>query len=216
MLFAKARAVNRQCGTGTRNFRLAAKYRTAPCPFVMLNLFQHPFRLPSPSARVEEWTLKQVQGDASGNDGSRMCSTRSRLTKPALQATSRPMLDLLDRPRVLDFTTVVLGPYASQILGDLGADVIKIEPLTGDIFRAAGPGHSAEMGAGYLNLNRNKRSLAIDMRAPEARAAIDRLVAGADLVIHNMRPASAERLGISFERLSAINPRLAYVFAAGF
>ncbi|HEX9807036.1 MAG TPA: CoA transferase [Alteraurantiacibacter sp.] len=138
------------------------------------------------------------------------------MTKPRRRATSRAMLDLLGQPRVLDFTTVVLGPYASQILGDLGADVIKIEPLAGDIFRAAGPGHSAEMGAGYLNLNRNKRSLAIDMRVPEARAAIDRLVEGADLVIHNMRPASAERLGIGFERLKTINPRIAYVFAAGF
>ena len=126
------------------------------------------------------------------------------------------MLDLLDRPRVLDFTSVVLGPYATQILGDLGADVIKIEPLAGDIFRAAGPGHSAEMGAGHLNLNRNKRSLAIDLRDPGARGAIDRLVAGADLVIHNMRPASAERLGIGFERLKTINPRIAYAFAAGF
>lgn len=126
------------------------------------------------------------------------------------------MLTLLKGIRVLDFTTVVLGPYAGQMLGDLGADVIKIEPLAGDVFRAVRPGHHAEMGAGYLNLNRNKRSLAIDMRRPEGRAVIDRLVATADVVIHNMRAASAERLGVGFERLKGLNPRLAYCFAAGF
>ncbi len=126
------------------------------------------------------------------------------------------MLSLLTGVRVLDFTTVVLGPYAGQMLGDLGADVIKIEPLAGDVFRAVRPGHHAEMGAGYLNLNRNKRSLAIDMRRPEGRTVIDRLVASADVVIHNMRAASADRLGIGFERLKGINPRIAYCFTAGF
>ena len=126
------------------------------------------------------------------------------------------MLPLLNGVRVIDFTTVVLGPYAAQMLGDLGAEVIKVEPRAGDVFRAVRPGHHAEMGAGYLNLNRNKRSIAIDMRRPEGLAAIDRLVASADLVIHNMRAASAERLGIGFERLKGVNPRLAYCFTAGF
>ncbi len=126
------------------------------------------------------------------------------------------MLSLLTGIRVIDFTTVVLGPYAGQMLGDLGADVIKVEPLAGDVFRAVRPGHHAEMGAGYLNLNRNKRSLAIDMRRPEGRTVIDRLVMSADVVIHNMRAASADRLGIGFERLKGINPRIAYCFTAGF
>lgn len=126
------------------------------------------------------------------------------------------MLSLLKGVRVIDFTTVVLGPYAGQMLGDLGADVIKVEPLAGDVFRAVRPGHHAEMGAGYLNLNRNKRSIAIDMRSTDGRAVIDRLVASADVVIHNMRAASAERLGIGFARLKDVNPRIAYCFTAGF
>ncbi|SOB86383.1 Crotonobetainyl-CoA:carnitine CoA-transferase CaiB [Sphingomonas guangdongensis] len=126
------------------------------------------------------------------------------------------MLDLIKGVRVLDMTTVVLGPYATQILGDLGADVTKVEPLTGDVFRAVRPGHSADMGAGFLNLNRNKRSLAVDLRHPEGQAIIDRLVADADVLVHNMRLSSAERLGIGWDRLRAINPRLVYCFTAGY
>jgi len=126
------------------------------------------------------------------------------------------MLGMLKGVRVVDFTTVVLGPYAMQTLADLGAEVVKVEPLSGDGFRAVRPGHHPTMGAGFLNLNRNKRSLAVDLRKPEGKAAVDKLIAGADLVVHNMRAASAERLGIGFERLKEINPRLAYCFTAGF
>jgi crotonobetainyl-CoA:carnitine CoA-transferase CaiB-like acyl-CoA transferase len=126
------------------------------------------------------------------------------------------VLSLLKGVRVVDFTTVVLGPYATLTLGDLGADVIKVEPLTGDAFRAVRPGHHAELGAGFLNLNRNKRSIAIDLRSPEGLAAVDRLVAEADVVVHNMRPASAERLGIGFERLRTLHPRLVYCYTPGF
>jgi len=126
------------------------------------------------------------------------------------------MLGLLKGVRVIDFTTVVLGPYATQTLGDLGAEVIKVESLAGDGFRAVRPGHHSEMGAGFLNLNRNKRSIAVDLRRPEGLALIDRLVASADLVVHNMRASSAERLGIGFTRLKSVNPTLAYCFTAGF
>jgi len=126
------------------------------------------------------------------------------------------MLGLLKGVRVIDFTTVVLGPYATQTLGDLGAEVIKVESLSGDGFRAVRPGHHGEMGAGFLNLNRNKRSIAEDLRRPEGLALIDRLVATADLVVHNMRASSAERLGIGFTRLKGVNPTLAYCFTAGF
>lgn len=126
------------------------------------------------------------------------------------------MLDLLKGIRILDFTSVVLGPYATQMLGDLGADVIKVEPVTGDGFRAIRPGHHPSMGAGYLNLNRNKRSLSIDVRTKEGLAIVDRLVENSDVVIHNMRAASANRLGIGFERLKTINPRIACCFTAGF
>lgn len=126
------------------------------------------------------------------------------------------MIQLLNGIRVLDFTSVVLGPYATQVLGDLGADVIKVEPLQGDGFRAVRPGRTDDMGAGFLNLNRNKRSIAIDLRSEPGRAVLEVLVKQADLVLHNMRPASAERLGIGFERLKSINPRIAYCYTAGF
>jgi len=126
------------------------------------------------------------------------------------------VLNLLAGIKILDLTTVVLGPYATLLLGDLGADVIKIETLEGDAFRSVRPGRSAEMGAGFLNLNRNKRSLAINLRDPEARQAFEQLVASADVLTHNMRTASAERLGIGFSRLREVNPRLVYCSTPGF
>ncbi len=126
------------------------------------------------------------------------------------------MLPLLQGIRILDFTTIVLGPYATQTLGDLGADVIKIEPLQGDLFRAVRPGRSRSMGAGFMGFNRNKRSLAIDLKRPEAREVLARLVTGADAVVHNMRPKAAESLGIGYAQLQGIRPDLVYAFAAGY
>jgi crotonobetainyl-CoA:carnitine CoA-transferase CaiB-like acyl-CoA transferase len=126
------------------------------------------------------------------------------------------MLPLLQGIRILDFTTIVLGPYATQTLGDLGADVIKIEPLQGDLFRAVRPGRSRSMGAGFIGFNRNKRSLAIDLKRPEARDVLARLVAGADAVVHNMRPKAAEALGLGYAQLQALKPDLVYAFAAGY
>ena len=126
------------------------------------------------------------------------------------------MLPLLQGIRVLDFTTIVLGPYATQTLGDLGADVIKIEPLQGDLFRTVRPGRSRSMGAGFMGFNRNKRSLAIDLKRPQSRAVLARLVSGADAVVHNMRPKAAEPLGLDYEQLSRIKPDLVYAFAAGY
>ena len=126
------------------------------------------------------------------------------------------MLPLLQGIRVLDFTTIVLGPYATQTLGDLGADVVKIEPLQGDLFRTVRPGRSRSMGAGFMGFNRNKRSLAIDLKRPESRAVLARLVAGADAVVHNMRPKAAEPLGLAYEQLARIKPDLVYAFAAGY
>ncbi|MEN3745955.1 CoA transferase [Sphingomonas sp. HF-S3] len=126
------------------------------------------------------------------------------------------MLTLLNGIRVVDLTTVVLGPYATRLLGDLGAEVIKVEPLSGDIFRSVRPGHSDEMGAGFINANRNKRSIALDLRDGEALAALHAIIAGADVVVHNMRPKSAERLGVGFEQLRAVNPGLIYCYAPGF
>ena len=132
-----------------------------------------------------------------------------------VQVSTR-MLPLLGGIRILDFTTIVLGPYATRTLGDLGADVIKVEPPQGDLFRAARPGRSRAMGAGFLGFNRNKRSVALDLKHPQSREVLDRLVLGADVVVHNMRPKSAAPLGLDYGRLAALRPGLVYAFAAGY
>lgn len=118
--------------------------------------------------------------------------------------------------RVIDVTTVVLGPYASQTLGDLGADVIKVETKDGDVTRGTGPGRVPGMGAYFANMNRNKRSVVLDLKKPAARDALLRLVEGADVFMHNMRGAAAARLGLDYASLAQRNPRLIYASAAGF
>src|SRR5262249_20613547 len=118
--------------------------------------------------------------------------------------------------RVIDITTVVLGPYCSQTLGDMGADVIKIETIHGDSTRLIGPSRTTGMGSYFANLNRNKRSLAIDLKKPEAREAVLRLVETADIFVHNMRIGAANRLGLDYATLSARNPTLIYAAASGF
>jgi len=118
--------------------------------------------------------------------------------------------------KVIDLTTVVLGPLATQILGDLGAEVIKVESPDGDIMRYAGPARHREMGHVFLNLNRNKRSLVLDLKQPEATPILLALVAQADVFMHNMRPQAMARLGFAWERLQQINPRLVYCSAQGY
>lgn len=118
--------------------------------------------------------------------------------------------------KVLDLTAVVLGPLATQILGDLGAEIVKLEPPEGDIMRTAVPARHREMGHIFLNLNRNKRSLALDLKRPEARAIIDALVRGSDVFLHNMRQEAASRLGLGWERLKEVNPSLVYCSAHGY
>jgi crotonobetainyl-CoA:carnitine CoA-transferase CaiB-like acyl-CoA transferase len=118
--------------------------------------------------------------------------------------------------RVIDVTTVVLGPYCAQTLGDMGADVIKVETIDGDSTRQIGPSRTPGMGAYFANLNRNKRSLAIDLKKPAAREAVLRLVETADVFVHNMRIGAADRLGLDYGTLSARNPRLIYACASGF
>ncbi len=110
--------------------------------------------------------------------------------------------------RVLDLTGVVLGPYATQILGDYGADVIKIEPPSGDIMRHAGPMKHPGMGHIFINANRNKRSVVLDLKKPEHREQLLALCKTADVLVYNIRPAAMARLGLSYDTLQAINPRL--------
>ncbi|MBV8493557.1 MAG: CoA transferase, partial [Alphaproteobacteria bacterium] len=110
--------------------------------------------------------------------------------------------------RVIDLTAAVLGPVATQILGDLGAEVIKIEPPEGEMMRGIGPARHSGMAAYYLNVNRNKKSLVLDLKRPPAREALLRLAATADVFVHNMRPGAAERLGIDYAAIAAVNPRI--------
>ncbi len=118
--------------------------------------------------------------------------------------------------RVLDLTSMVLGPYATQILADYGADVIKIEPPQGDLMRKGGAARNAGMGSLYLQLNRNKRSLVLDLKQPAARQALLRLCAGADVLVHNNRLAAMRRLQLTDEDVRKANPRLVYVSLIGY
>ena len=126
------------------------------------------------------------------------------------------MFDLLKGLRIVDLSTVVLGPYATQLLADMGADVVKVEPKGGDVFRAARPGHQGGDGAGFLNLNRNKRSIALDLTAAGDRAILYRLVATADIFVHNLRDNSARKLGIDYRSISERKPDIVYCSARGF
>ena len=117
--------------------------------------------------------------------------------------------------RVIDFTNVIAGPYATMILADQGADVIKVEaPHRPDHTRRAGPENTG-MTASFLNNNRNKRSISIDVKSEEGREALKRLVATADVFIQNFRPGVVERLGIGEDDLRAVKPDLVYVSMSG-
>ena len=118
--------------------------------------------------------------------------------------------------RVIDLTTVVMGPYASSVLADYGADVIKVEPPAGDVMRKSGPMRNADMGHFYLSLGRNKRSVVLDLKQDEGREVLLRLVRDADVLVYNIRPQAMARLGLGYEALQVLNPRLVYAGAYGF
>jgi crotonobetainyl-CoA:carnitine CoA-transferase CaiB-like acyl-CoA transferase len=126
------------------------------------------------------------------------------------------MYELLRGVKIVDLTTTYLGPYATLFLGDMGADVVKVEPLDGDVGRSPGPSRHGDMGAGFLNTNRNKRSLAVDLKTPEGREAVLRIARGADALVHNMRPKAAANLGLAYDDLKRVNTALVYCFAPGF
>lgn len=122
----------------------------------------------------------------------------------------------LDGVRILDLTSVGFGPYAAQILGDYGADVIKVEAPEGDITRGIAPFRTAGMGHFMLNANRNKRCLMLDLKAPAGRDALLKLCETADVLITSVRPAAMERLGLGYEDCRKANPDLIYVGLVGF
>ena len=118
--------------------------------------------------------------------------------------------------RILDLTSVLMGPYATQILGDLGADIIKIEAPEGDRTRGIGPMRSQGMGPIYLNLNRNKRSIVLDLKKPAGREALLALAKTADVLTYNLRPHSMRALGLSYADIRAVNDSIIYVGMFGF
>ena len=120
--------------------------------------------------------------------------------------------------KILDMSSVLLGPYATQILGDLGADVIKIEePGSGDLMRSAGdPPRTPGMGPIFMTVNRNKRSVALDMKQERAKRLLEKLIQWADVFIHNVRASGMERLGFDYDRARSLNPSIIYVHASGF
>lgn len=124
-----------------------------------------------------------------------------------------PLDDLL----VADFSRVLAGPFASMLLGDLGAEVIKVEaPDGGDATRAWGPPYAADESTYYLSLNRNKRSVVIDLRAADGRALARRLAQRADVLVENFRPGTMERFGLGYDELAEGNPGLVYCSISGF
>ena len=126
------------------------------------------------------------------------------------------MIPLLSGLRVLDLTTVIYGPLIGQVLGDFGADVIKVEGPEGDLARAIQPRGPQGDSAMFVCNNRNKRSMVLDLKTAAGREVFTRLLRWAEVFVHNMRPAAIERLGFGFAPVAAINPQIIYCAAVGF
>jgi crotonobetainyl-CoA:carnitine CoA-transferase CaiB-like acyl-CoA transferase len=122
----------------------------------------------------------------------------------------------LEGVKVVDMTTVLMGPYATQMLGDYGADIIKVESLDGDVTRLIGPTRHPGMGPVFLNTNRSKRSIALDLKKTGGRDAVLRLIQSADVLVYNVRPQAMARLQLGYDVVSKINPRLIYAGVFGF
>jgi crotonobetainyl-CoA:carnitine CoA-transferase CaiB-like acyl-CoA transferase len=122
----------------------------------------------------------------------------------------------LDGVKVIDLSNMLMAPYATQILGDMGADVIKVEPPAGDPIRDIGPCRNPGMGAIFLNANRSKRSISLDLKQDAGRHAMLALLKDADVLVYNRRPQSMANLGLSYEAVSEVNPRIIYAGLYGF
>jgi len=126
------------------------------------------------------------------------------------------MYPLLKGLRILDPTAVILGPYATQILGDLGAEVIKIEPPEGDSMRTIAPVAQPGMSALFSNTNRNKHSVSLDLKTEAGKQALRKLIPTADAFVHNMRQEAVDRLGFTFNAVRELNPNIVYAAAVGY
>lgn len=135
---------------------------------------------------------------------------------PGRDAPAQGFSGPLSGVKVLDLTTVFMGPSATQMLGDLGADVVKVEAPGGDSVRHIGPQGDQGLGPLFLGLNRNKRSIVLDLKKPECVQALLKLAETADVITTNIRPAAMQRLGLGYETLAKANPRIVYVSMVGF
>jgi crotonobetainyl-CoA:carnitine CoA-transferase CaiB-like acyl-CoA transferase len=136
------------------------------------------------------------------------------MTSP--QAGLKPNTGPLAGVRVIDLSINVLGPLATMVLGDMGADVTKVETPDGDPNRQNGPGRNANMAAMHLNMNRNKRSITLNLKSEAGRGVLLRLARHADILIENYRPGAMKRLGLGYEEIRQVNPRLVYTSISGF
>ena len=127
-----------------------------------------------------------------------------------------PIKRPLEGVRVLEIASIIVGPLAGQYLGDMGADVIKLEPPEGDRTRVMGPRRSPKMSSFFLTSNRSKRSVVADLKTPEGRQILQALMARCDVLLHSMRTPAADRLGLKYEDLSPLHPRLVYCHVAGY
>src|SRR6201981_1577820 len=118
--------------------------------------------------------------------------------------------------RVIDLTAMVMGPYCTQIMADMGADVIKVEPPEGDNTRFISVGPAPGMSGVFVNVNRGKRSVVLDLRSEEGKTALRALILEADVFIHSMRAKAIAQLGFSYEQVAALNPNVIYTNCYGY
>lgn len=118
--------------------------------------------------------------------------------------------------RIVDLSTVLMGPYATQILGDMGAEVIKVESPEGDVIRQIGPSPHQQLGPLFLNSNRSKRSISLDLKTEQGHSLLMRLLSDADVLVTNIRPKAMARLGLTYEAVAAHNPKLIYASLVGY
>lgn len=136
----------------------------------------------------------------------------SQLIQTHIEDMSGPLSGI----RVIDLTSVLMGPYCTQLLGDMGADVIKVESDKGDSTRHIGPARHKGMAGTFLHLGRNKRSIVLDLKKEEGKQALLKLIEDADVFVHSMRDQAIEKLGLSYEQLMKVNPNIIFCGAYGF